>query len=71
MGVAVNTKTNRFYVPNGGANTVSVFDGTSNCTLATISVLPDGLQSTGIAVVSVTKPPGSVWMNTRSEDSPV
>ena len=54
MAVGVNPTTHRFYVPNGGANTVSVFDGTSNSTLATVSVQPDGVSPTGIAVNPVT-----------------
>jgi YVTN family beta-propeller protein len=50
MAVALNPTTHRFYVPNGGADTVSVFDDTTNSTVATVSVQPDGVWPTGIAV---------------------
>jgi YVTN family beta-propeller protein len=54
MAVAVNPTTHRFYVPNGGADTVSVFDDTTNSTEATVSVDPDGVWPTGIAVNAAT-----------------
>ena len=45
LGVGVNNATNRIYVANWGANSVSVIDGTSNTVLTTIVVRvnPDGV----------------------------
>ncbi len=38
VGVAVNSVTNRVYVPNSGDNTLSVIDGATSATLATVPV---------------------------------
>src|SRR5262249_40350281 len=38
VGVAVNTATNRVYVPNSGDNTVAVLDGNTHATIATVGV---------------------------------
>src|SRR4051812_39431964 len=47
-GVAVNPTTNRVYVANNGANTVSIIDGTNNTVLSTV---PVGTQPRGVAVL--------------------